>query len=277
MAKKIQTGTWHCKDKKIKYSSKTIVMGILNVTPDSFSDGGRFIDCEKAVSHAFEMKNQGADIIDIGAQSTRPGFEEVPPEEEWQRLEGVLAALKGKIGVPVSVDTYFPSVAEKAVQAGADIINDVSGVFNPDIAKIVKETGCGWIIMHNGEGNGDILHEVSSFFDEMVQKATEFGIKRESICLDMGIGFGKTYEQNLSLISNISAYKKAGMPLLLGASRKRVIGAGSAQANPAQRVFGNIAADCAAILGGADIIRIHDVENEIQGIKMADELKRVHL
>jgi dihydropteroate synthase len=261
-----------CKNKTIEYGDKVLIMGIVNVTPDSFSDGGNWFGTDNAVNHALELVEQGADIIDFGAQSTRPGYEEISPEEEWARLEPVLNEIKGKINVSVSIDTYFPYVAEKALNNGADIINDVSGVITNEMAQIVKNTGCGWIIMHNGDGG---CSEVKEFFDYAVNECDKYGIDKSQICLDMGIGFGKSYEQNLELISKIPSYKNNDYPLLLGTSRKRVIGQSSGQTVASERVYGNISADTVAILGGADIIRLHDVKNEKQGIYTAMELKRV--
>ena len=244
-------------------------MGIVNVTPDSFSDGGEYFSAENAVSHALELISDGADIIDLGAQSTRPGYCEISPEEEWSRLEGVLKPLREKTNAVISVDTYFPFVAEKALENGADIINDVSGTVSDEMAALIKSSGSGWIIMHSGAGS---VSEVRAFFEQSAEKCLKLGIKKEQLCFDMGIGFGKTYEQNLELIANVKAYKLPDFPLLLGVSRKRVIGAGSGQENPQQRIYGNIAADTVALLGGVDIIRLHDVKNEKQGIRMAMEL-----
>ena len=246
-------------------------MGIVNVTPDSFSDGGNFFDEKQAVLHALELIEDGADIIDIGAQSTRPGYEEISPEEEWQRLSPVLTQLRKKTDILISVDTYFPFVAEKALLNGADIINDVSGIINPEMAQIVKNSGAGWVIMHNGSGSVD---ELCAFFNEAKEKTKALGINRSQLCFDMGIGFGKSYEQNLELIANIKEYKPDGYPLLLGTSRKRVIAKASSQDKPKERIYGNIAADTAAVLNGIDIIRLHDVKNEKQGIKTAEEIKK---
>lgn len=262
---------WNCGKKKIEYGKKVLIMGIVNVTPDSFSDGGDNFVPEKAVQTALKMEKEGADIIDIGGQSTRPGHIPVSDKEEWSRLEPVLKELMGKISVPVSVDTYYPYVAEKAVKAGADIINDVSGVISMDMAKVVKNSNAGWIIMHNGEGD---TTEVKEFFVKSIKEAEKFGIHKNQICLDMGIGFGKTRQQDMRLISNIPLYKLKEFPLLLGTSRKRVIKEGTGQENPKLRIYGNIAADTAAIFGGVDIIRLHDVEKEKQGIYMAEVLKK---
>ena len=242
-------------------------MGIVNVTPDSFSDGGKYFECDKAVEHALSLIEDGADIIDLGAQSTRPGYEEISQEKEWERLEDVLIKLREKTNKPISVDTYFPYVAEKAIENGADIINDVGGKFSPEMKEIIEKSGAGWIIMHSGSGS---IKEVKDFFEKVI---TDCNIK-EQICFDMGIGFGKEYEENLELIGNVNKYKIEGFPLLLGVSRKRVIKTSSGEEIPEKRVFGNIAADTAAILGGADIIRIHDVKNEIKGVRTADEIKK---
>lgn len=262
---------WICRDKKIEYGKKILVMGILNVTPDSFSDGGDHFSTENAVKCALELEKQGADIIDIGAQSTRPNHVPVSDKEEWSRLEPVLTALQGKINVPVSIDTYYPYVAEKSLELGADIINDVSGIISREMAETVKKWHCGWILMHNGAGSPE---DVKKFFENSVRECEELGISKSQICLDMGIGFGKDYEENMVLLSNVSHYKLQGYPLLLGTSRKRVIGAGSNQPEPKKRIYGNISADTVAVFGGVDIVRVHDVENEKQGILMAENLKK---
>lgn len=262
---------WKCKNKKIEYGEKILIMGIVNVTPDSFSDGGKWFNPENAVEHALQLVDDGADIIDFGAQSTRPGYNEISPEEEWSRLENVIGKIAGKTDAAISVDTYFPYVAERAVECGADIVNDISGVISRDMSQIVKKTGCGWIIMHNGSGGAE---EVKNFFENSVEQCRSMGVDESCLCLDMGIGFGKSYEQNLELIANVESYKIKNFPLLLGTSRKRVIGASSNQSIASERVYGNIAADTAAIFGGADIIRIHDVKNEKQGILTAQELKK---
>ena len=217
------------------------------------------------------MEKDGADIIDIGGQSTRPGHIPVSAEAEWERIKPVLDALKGKLNIPISVDTFYPYVAEKAVKRGVSIINDVSGIINSDMANVIKNSNTGWIIMHNGEGD---VTEVKNFFENAAIQLKRLGINKNQICFDMGIGFGKTRQQDMSLISNIPMYKLSGYPLLLGASRKRVIKEETGQENPKLRIYGNIAADTAAIFGGVDIIRMHDVANEKQGIYMAEALRK---
>lgn len=261
---------WNCKDKQIEYGKKVLVMGIVNVTPDSFSDGGDHFSPTDAAQCALRLEAEGADIIDIGGQSTRPGHTPVRDTEEWARLEPVLKALNGKLTVPVSVDTYYPLVAENALKMGADIINDVSGVISQKMAEIVKFHRAGWILMHNGAGTPD---DIKTFFEKCIIECDCLGVDKSQLCLDMGIGFGKNYEENMCLLANVSRYKIDGFPLLLGTSRKRVIGQGSEQDNPKERIYGNIAADTAAIFGGADIIRVHDVKNEKQGILMAQNMK----
>lgn len=261
---------WICKNRTINYGEKIVIMGIVNVTPDSFSDGGDHFSTENAVECALQLERDGADIIDIGAQSTRPGHTPVSDREEWARLEPVLKALEGKLSVPVSIDTYYPYVAERVLEYGAEIINDVSGIITPEMAQIVKNSGCGWIIMHNGPAAPE---QIKEFFEESVAKCREYGVNDNQICLDMGIGFDKDYDENMTLLTNVCEYKIDGFPLLLGTSRKRVIGQGSNQENPKERIYGNIAADTAAIFGGVDIIRVHDVKNEKQGILMAQNMK----
>ncbi len=255
----------------LENGENVIVMGILNVTPDSFSDGGTHFSLENAKIHAKKLLEDGAEIIDIGGQSTRPGYSEISPSDEWERIKDVVLFCKNELHAVVSVDTYFPEVAENALKNGADIINDVSGKFNEKMAEVVKKYNAGWIIMHNGMGAVD---EVRAFFDEAEKFVESQKIDKEFVCFDMGIGFNKNYESDISLLANVKKYKKEGFPLLLGTSRKRVIGASSGQGDPLERVYGNIAADTAAILGGVDIVRIHDVAHEIQGIKTANEIRK---
>ena len=261
---------WKCKDKNIEYGSKILVMGIVNVTPDSFSDGGKWYGADNAVNHALQLVDDGADILDFGAQSTRPGYTEISPEEEWSRLERVLSRVREKIDIPISVDTYFPQVAQKAIDAGADIINDVSGVFNEDMAQIVKDTGCGWVIMHNGSGG---CKEVKTFFEDITEKCRRFSIESNQLCLDMGIGFGKDYEQNLELIANIPDYKIQGYPLLLGTSRKSVIGL-TLDLPATDRVEGTLVTTVFGVLKGCAFVRVHDIKENVRAIKMAEAIMR---
>lgn len=292
---------WKIGDTVLETGKKTYVMGILNVTPDSFSDGGFWLDPEQAVEHGSEMQRQGADIIDIGGQSTRPGHTPVSAEEEAGRILPVIKALHEKLSVPISVDTYYPSVAEKAVEAGASIINDVSGVVSSEMAQAVKKTGAGWIIMHTGAEfsptDGEIsqqlealMHskkmeacrdypdgiagEVRAFFDKAYSAAVGFGVLPEQLCFDTGIGFGKSCRQNLDLLRDTNIARLDGRPLLVGASRKRVIGETAQEPDALKRMPGTLAANTAVIAGGADIIRVHDVAEAVQAAKVADAIYR---
>ena len=258
-------------------------MGILNVTPDSFSDGGRWFDTDLAVKHALEMQNDGADILDIGAQSTRPGHIPVSAEEEIRRLMPILKTLCGKITIPISIDTYYPEVAQVSLDMGAAIINDVSGRVAPEMGEVLRMNGAGWIIMHTGGSDAsnvadykgeDIVSAVSNFFEYAMKKALGYGIEQNSICLDPGIGFGKTYEHNLAMIRNTSKVRQANQPLLIGASRKRVVAEACKEPDATNRLYGTIAAHTAAIAGGCDIIRVHDVKESVQAARMADAIYR---
>ena len=260
---------------------KTYVMGILNYTPDSFSDGGMYFTPEKALEHALLMQEQGADIIDIGANSTRPDAEILSASEEKERLVPVLDAICGKVTAAVSVDTFYPDCAEAALRAGADIINDVSGAFNPEIAKLAAEYGAGYVVMHNPCGSSEIAQypdgavtEIRKFFVEAIELAAKCGLPKNQLCLDPGFGFGKSYNDNLEILRNMQWLKFKGIALLSACSRKRFIGEASGEKNSALRDSGTVAANTAAIMGGADIIRVHDVLSAVQGARVADEIYR---
>lgn len=261
---------------------RSYVMGILNITPDSFSDGGMYTQPEQAVDRALEMQAQGVDILDIGAQSTRPGAQPISAQEEVERLAPVLDALNGKVCVPISVDTFFPEVATFALNNGASIINDVSGTVNPKMAAVIKSTGAGWVIMHNVCGadavhvhyEGGILKAVRDFFEQALLQIDALGLDRSHICLDPGIGFGKSHPENLELLRHLKEVKIEDIALLTGASRKRVVGNATLEKDTAKREPGTVAAHTAAIAGGTDIIRVHDVSRGLQGARMADTLFR---
>ncbi len=273
---------WRGNNFDFELGVRTYIIGILNVTPDSFSDGGLWNDAEKAVAHAVKMQNDGADIIDIGAQSTRPGSKELSAEEEIARLAPLWGELKKNITVPISVDTYYPQVAEFALENGASIINDVSGRFNADMAYVIKKYNAGWIVMHTGGGtalevpsyDNGVVSDVKDFFEIMRQRISAFGIDVQQICFDMGIGFGKSNEDNLDLIRNINELKTDDEALLTALSRKRVIGNATGENNARDRLFGTIAANTAAIAGKTDFIRVHDVAQCVQAAKMADAIYR---
>lgn len=263
---------------------KTYIMGILNVTPDSFSDGGKYSDAARALRHAEKMAEEGADIIDIGAVSTRPFSDTVSEETEWQRLKDVLPEIKKHIGVPVSVDTYNVSVAEKCLMAGADIINDVSGVFSSEMAELIKKYNAGWVLMHGGvsvrktetvvDFNGGLIEDINSFFYNMTKKAENNGIDRNRLLLDAGFGFSKTNEQNIFLLENYDKLETAGTGLLCALSRKRFIGSLSGDTDIADRLEGTVAANTVAVMHGADIIRVHDVAFHKKYFRTADRFLR---
>lgn len=260
---------------------RTYIMGILNVTEDSFFDGGLYNSPQKALEHAKKMLSEGADVIDIGAQSTRPGCTVLSPDEELQIIKNYLPLLYNETNSVISVDTFYPQVAEYVLQNGAAIINDVSGIFNEDMARVVRDYNCGWIIMHTGGGNAQtvpkyetsVTEDVISFFENMLTKCEAFGIPRSRIMLDMGIGFGKTNEQNIELIKNMDKLKIKDVALLTALSSKRVV-ANATGADGYDRVYGTVAADVLAIAGGTDMIRVHNVKENALAAKMADAVVR---
>lgn len=251
-------------------------MGILNVTPDSFSDGGRFFDPDVAVTHARQMATDGADILDIGAESTRPYGDATPvtAEEERRRLERVLPAVAA-LGLPVSIDTMKASVADWAVKAGAAIVNDVWGLQrDPDMAAVVARHGVPVIMMHNREKPDapDIMADIDAFFVRSIAIAERAGIARGQMVLDPGVGFGKTPEQSMTAIARLAEFKHFGLPLLVGASRKRFIDKIS-PAPPDRRIGGSITSHVLAVQNGAAIIRAHDVPETVQALRVLDALR----
>ena len=250
-----------------KLGTKTYVMGILNITPDSFSDGGIWNSPELAVKRAIEIQSQGADIIDIGAQSTRPGHIKISEDEELKRLITILPKIRKFIDIPISIDTFYPSVANKALDIGVDIINDVTGFENKNMFEVVSHSDCGCIIMHDKENL-----DIKNFFNKKLNQALQYGISPNRICFDPGIGFGKNYNQNLFILNNISEFKIKNNALLIGASRKRVIGESCGNPPFDKRTPGTIAAHTIAILRGADIIRVHDVSEAVQAVNVTDKI-----
>jgi dihydropteroate synthase len=252
---------------------RPVVMGVLNVTPDSFSDGGRFLDPAAAIAQARRMIAEGADVLDVGAESTRPygGAVAVPIAEEMRRLASVLPTVVA-LGVPVSIDTMKAEVAAWALAEGAAIVNDVWGLQRDgELARVVAERAVPVIIMHNREAADpsiDIIADMSAFFSRSLDIAARAGIARQNIVLDPGIGFGKTPEQSLTAIARLSELRSFGLPLLVGASRKRFIDKVS-PAPPDQRLGGSIAAHVLAVAGGAAIIRTHDVAETVQALRVA--------
>lgn len=260
---------------------KTYVMGILNVTKDSFADGGKYNTPEKAKEHTREMLLQGADIIDIGAQSTRPGSVLMSVQEELNIIKQYLPCLANEFDCVFSVDTFYPEVAEYALNNGASIINDVSGKFNKDMAELVLKYDCGWIITHTGNGDAQtvpdyktsVTEDVIIFFDEVLDKCNQLQIPHNRIMLDIGIGFGKSYEHNIEVIKNIKRIKRQNVALLTALSLKRVVGIAT-DSDKEDRLYGTISADTLAIAGGTDFIRVHNVKESVLGAKMADAVLR---
>lgn len=248
------------------------IMGILNVTPDSFSDGGRYLDPSAALERAKEIEAEGADILDIGGQSTRPGHTVLPQEAEWERLSSVLPDILREVRVPVSIDTFYPWVAEKALAMGAHIINDVRG-FPDEMMRAVAGSDCGCVIMCPTGGAEDIFAHVKNFFQARLDAAARYNIEKERLCFDPGVGFGKTLEENFQLIARVDKTRIPGAAYLMAASRKRVTGAPCGDPPFEKRLPATLAAHTAALLRGADILRVHDVAESVQAAQMAAALK----
>ncbi|NEQ66452.1 MAG: dihydropteroate synthase [Symploca sp. SIO2D2] len=251
------------------WGERTYLMGVLNVTPDSFSDGGEFNTPAAALAQAQRLVDAGADIIDIGGQSTRPGAQLVSEAEELQRVLPVVEAVRSSLNVPISVDTNRASVAEKAVAAGADVVNDISGgTFDPDMLPVVAQLHVPIILMHmRGTPQTmqqltdyqDLIGEIYQFLEGQIVAALAVGIERSHLIIDPGIGFAKTFEQNLSILRQLPIFHSLDVPLLIGVSRKSFIGHILNQPNPKNRVWGTAAACCSAIAAGAELLRVHDV------------------
>jgi len=263
---------------------RTLVMGVLNATPDSFSDGAKYAQPEIAIAHALAMEQAGADILDIGGESTRPGSEEISASQELDRILPVLEGLRGRLKIPISVDTRRATVAELALRAGAEIINDVSGLKNDArIAGIAAKYGVPLILMHmrgepatmqRGPFARDVMKDVTRGLLESVAKARRAGVAKSQIILDPGIGFGKSHSQNYELLQKLPQLAALGYPLLIGTSRKGFLGATLARdGKPApaeERIWGTAATVTASILGGANIVRVHDVAEMVQIARVAD-------
>ncbi|VYT91735.1 dihydropteroate synthase [Clostridium tertium] len=263
-------------NKEINFNERTYVMGILNVTPDSFSDGGKYNEVEEAVKRAKVMVEEGADIIDIGGESTRPGADYVSEEEEINRVIPIIKAIKKELDVVISIDTYKSKTAEAAILAGADIINDVWG-FKKDenIAKVAAKYNVPCILMHNREEKPyeRLMHEVIYDLVDSINIALEAGVSRENIILDPGIGFAKTYEENLVVMDNLEKIVEIGYPVLLGTSRKSMIGLALGLPTN-ERVEGTVATTVMGIMKGCNIVRVHDVLENKRACIMTDKILR---
>ncbi len=260
---------------------KTLIMGILNVTPDSFSDGGQFNNSQKAIDYALEMENEGADIIDIGGESTRPGAKPVTIEEELNRVIPVIKGIRKKSNISISVDTYKSNVADEAITAGASIINDISGLrFDKDMIHLVNKLQVPVIVMHmlgnpqnmqNDPLYTNLMKELISFFQERVDLMIANGIMKNNIILDPGIGFGKTVNHNFTIIRELNQIVNLGFPVLVGPSRKSFIGH-TLNLPPGERIEGTAAAITAAIMNGSRIVRIHDVKEILRVVKITEQI-----
>jgi dihydropteroate synthase len=258
-------------------------MGILNVTPDSFSDGGSFMKADAAVEHAISMIEEGADIIDIGGESTRPGSDTIPVSEELERVIPVIEKLSDMSGVPISIDTYKADVAQKAIDAGASIVNDISGLrFDPEMPGVVSGNEVPVVLMHikgtpkNMQANpiyGNLIEEIIEYLEESMTIAEKEGINEDKIIVDPGIGFGKTFEDNLEIINRLSEFKRLGKPILIGTSRKAFIGKILGDAPVGDRIEGTAAAVAISIMHGANIVRVHDVAEMKRVARVSDAIK----
>ena len=272
--------TWKLKARELKLSERTLLMGVLNVTPDSFSDGGKYLDPDRAFARAIEIEEQGADIIDVGAESTRPGSSPISAAEEIRRLIPVLKRLKGKLAVPISVDTYKAEVAELAIEHGAEIINDPTGLtFEPHLAKVAVQFDAGLILNHmRGRPETwakvpplrDVIGTISRELEATVSRARHAGVDRSRIVIDPGIGFGKRKEQNSEILAHLAQLARLELPVMVGPSRKSFL----AQQTEEQTRFATAAAVTASILAGAHIVRVHDVAEMKVVAEVADEVLR---
>ncbi len=266
------------------WGERTYLMGVLNVTPDSFSDGGEFLHPDSALEQAQRLVEAGADFIDIGGQSTRPGAEQVSVDEELARVLPVVKAVRSQLSIPISVDTTRASVARAAVEAGTDLVNDISGgTFDQEMFSTVAELGVAMVLMHiRGTPQTmqqltdyqDLIAEIYKFLECQVEAALEAGIERSRLIVDPGIGFAKTGEQNLEILRQLPTFCSLGVPILVGVSRKSFIGHLLNQPDPKGRVWGTAAACCSAIAGSADILRVHDVLEMRDVCRVADAIWR---
>lgn len=260
----------------IALGPRTLVMGILNITPDSFSDGGRSARPDDALANARRFAAEGADILDVGGESTRPGHTPVEAEEEWARIAPVIERLRAEITIPVSVDTSKASVASRALKAGAVIVNDVWGFArDPDMAQVVADFGAAAVVMHNRaevDERLDIIADMLAFFERTLERADKAGVPRERLVLDPGIGFGKTFPQNLAAIRRIDELRVLGLPLLLGTSRKSLISK-VIQCEPSERLPGTIASNVVGVMAGVEIVRVHDVAAHVQALRVAEAIR----
>ena len=281
----MSVAVWRCREHVFPLGGRTLVMGIVNVTPDSFSDGGLLSDADEAVAHGVRLAAEGADILDIGGESTRPGSDPVPVDEEVARVVPVVAGLHeaAQDGVALSVDTRRPAVARAAIEAGASIVNDVTAAADPVMFDVVRETGAGLVLMHMlGEPKtmqddpryDDVVTEVRDFLAARLGAAVAAGVPRDRLCIDPGIGFGKNLTHNLTLLHDIASFEDLRVPVLVGASRKRFIGQLTGVDDPAERVEGTAGAVAWCAANGVDVVRVHDVLEMTRVVRVVDAIAR---
>jgi dihydropteroate synthase len=278
---------WKLARRVVTYGERTLIMGVLNVTPDSFSDGGEFFSRDKAIAHAQRMIAEGADIIDVGGESTRPGSEFISDDEEMRRVIPVIEQLSSASSVPISIDTTKASVAHAALKAGAEIINDISGLrFEPSLADEAARVNAGLLLMHSrGTPKDmqqipfaeDVMSDVITGLHESIRLANQHGVADEHLAVDPGIGFGKSVEQNLELIAKLDqlAREFSDLPIVIGTSRKSFLGKLLNGAPADQRLYGTIATVVASVLNGAHIVRVHDVKEAAEAVRVANAIKSI--
>lgn len=261
-------------NRDFKVSGKTYVMGILNVTPDSFSDGGKWNRMDAALAHVEEMLKDGMDVLDIGGESTRPGYTLLSDEEETERVVPVIEAVKARFDVPVSLDTYKSRVAQAGIEAGADLINDIWGLkYDGQMAKVIAESGLPCCLMHNRKDTDyrSFMQDVAADLADCLHLAECAGIPQDKIILDPGVGFAKSYEQNLQVINNMEQVHVLGCPILLGTSRKSVIGL-TLDLPASERLEGTLVTTVMAVMKGCMFVRVHDVKENVRAIRMAEAI-----
>ena len=274
---------WRAGRHEFRFPRPTLVMGVLNVTPDSFSDGGKFFSLEAALERAGQMLREGADLLDVGGESTRPGAAPVSAEEEIRRVVPVIKELALRLQVPISVDTQKPEVARAALLAGASIVNDIAASrTDDDMARVVAEFRAGYVAMHmqgtpqtmqQSPVYTDVVREVDAFFVERLTRLEKSGVRREQVVLDPGIGFGKTLEHNLQLLGALLRFASHGRPLLLGVSRKAFLGKLTGAESPAERLPGALACAALAVRDGVQILRVHDVRETVRAVRVTEAIR----
>jgi len=277
----LETMIWKTKNREFDLRARGVIMGILNLTPDSFAGGGGFSSVEAAVEHALQMESEGAEIIDVGGESTRPGADPVSEEEELARVLPVLEALQGRLKAAISIDTYKPAVARAAIERGAEIVNDITALRAPEMAQVVAEGGAGLVLMHmkgmpkdmqESPWYGDLIPEVREFFRQRWLRALGSGIDPECIVFDPGIGFGKNSTHNLTLLRRLNDLRVEGRPMVLGVSRKSFLGKLINNMEMEQRVGPTVAMTSLGRALGAQVFRVHDVKANVEALRIADAI-----